>query len=187
MKRKGRSLLVFLLFAGAGWLAVLDWRLWNAPVDTSPLKPDAMVETSSASTPHTPNTVAGPRALAELTETLARPLFNATRRPKPPAEKPAATPPSQPEAAAGVTEAPATAVEKPAGLRLVGMMRTVGQARRALIRSGENARAVWVELGDEVGGWRVDRIESDKVVVEKGTSRAELQLYAPRLPKGAVE
>jgi hypothetical protein len=64
----------------------------------------------------------------------------------------------------------------PSRLSLVGVMGTGGRAKRALLRPEGQAHGTWVELGGEIDGWRLARIEDSRVVIEKGGGREELAL-----------
>jgi hypothetical protein len=89
------------------------------------------------------------RPLEQLSATRNRPLFSPTRRPPAPppivaAEPPAPTPP--PEVA------------------LLGIVMD-GEEARAVIRTGPTAKVMRVRIGDEVGGWKVGQIESQRLVL----------------------
>ncbi|PWB82845.1 MAG: hypothetical protein C3F11_09765 [Methylocystaceae bacterium] len=102
--------------------------------------------------------------LERFSETRQRPLFSATRRP-PPLEPVAVRrdpePPSQPE---------------PPSLMLVGVL-IGGQAPRALVRSGPADKVRNVEIGDDVGGWRVVEIAPRRVVLARDTRTSSIALF----------
>ncbi len=121
---------------------------------------------SVAATPETvaaPPERAAPRAkpLGSFSETLARPLFDASRRPRP---KPSA---SAPEVAAA--EIPV--------VKLVGVV--IGpDGRSALIRIPSSAELVEVSVGERIDGWRLEAIETDRIVFKSGTASAVYRIDA---------
>lgn len=97
----------------------------------------------------------------------ARSLFNPTRRPiEPPAE------------------AKAIPAVKPSRFRLVGVLISDG-LRMALIRRGRASDYTRVEEGQEIDGWRIERIVADRVVIRKGDTREELILKDQPAPQAA--
>ena len=88
----------------------------------------------------------------ELTETVARPLFEPTRRSteRPAVVAPAAAPPP-----------PAVAGPDSLSVRLVGVVTAEGSAIAVLARDG--AASLRVELGDFVDGWEVMKITPTEV------------------------
>jgi hypothetical protein len=97
-------------------------------------------------------------AVESLTQTLERPLFWLTRRPKP----------------ADIVSAPAN----PPGLdlRLVGVMQGDTGKLRALIVSPQQPNGRWLEEGSDVEGWRLTRIGSNAISLEAGGRRHELRM-----------
>lgn len=166
------NVMIAALVAG---LVYLNWYLADMTVDVAPIAAD---RSSSAAAPGagTTFTAAGPViTLGDLPETTARPLFHPTRRPfvaKPQEKMAAVGPPSEaaePEAAT------------PSGLSLAGVMATGSKGRRALLRPEGQTNGTWVEEGGDIGGWRVQSIDDDRVVVEKSGNEEELVL--DRAPK----
>ena len=97
-------------------------------------------------------------AVDSFAETLEKPLFWSTRRPKP----------------TEVVSAPAN----PPGidLRLVGVMQGDTGKLRALIVSPQQPNGRWLEEGGEVEGWRLTRIGSNAISLESGGRRHELRM-----------
>ncbi len=172
MKRSARRLVVPYLAAVVAGLTYLNWWQASTPVDTSPITPAAS-EANETVVNADAATGNGVPPLTELTETLRRPLFRSDRRP--PAAKPADL--NTPTAVEPTLE---TAADQ---LRLVGMMRSGSSARRALIRVTGLPTAAWVEVGGDVGGWTVGKIETDRVFIERNGDKAELKLFAPKPPQ----
>ena len=95
----------------------------------------------------------------------ARTLFNPTRRHiKPPPEvKP-------------------VSVVKPSQFNLIGVLISDG-VRMALIRRSRAGDYIRVEEGQEIDGWRIERIVPDRVVIRKGDTREELVLRDQPAPR----
>jgi hypothetical protein len=90
------------------------------------------------------------QSLESLSATRERPLFSTTRRPPPPPPPPAvaekAPPPPPPDVA------------------LFGIVMD-GTTARAVIRANPAGKVTNVEIGDDVGGWKVAQIEGRKLVL----------------------
>ena len=92
--------------------------------------------------------------LAEFAATVERPLFSPTRRPAP-------------GAAAGVAGG--------GRFRLQGVM-IAGSARRALIADSTGGKTVDVAEGDSFEGYKVARIERDRVILSAPSGETVLEL-----------
>lgn len=163
---------VLLIAGGVTALALLQ------PIATSPIatvgatdQPDA--DAAAAARPPRP----GP--LASYGETLARPLFEPTRRPV--AVKPLET--TQPAVVAPVPKvAPAAPPVSFAGLKLLGVVKTGAEPIRALVRAGDGETGQWVTVGAQLGRWRIETISDGAVVLEAQGTRVELAMFAaPRV------
>ena len=162
----------------AALLTALGFANWQAaviPIET------AAIAAPNGAAPPTPESLENPLklgenkvAIADLAQTLARPLFNANRRPRTPeaaiAEAPEAPTPSPPQAAA----------PPPAQLHLIGLMRNGSSKPRALIRVESAPTATWINLGDEIAGWRLSEVNTDHVVIEGSGQRVQLVLYSDK-------
>jgi hypothetical protein len=152
-----------VLAIGAGWLV---WAAVRHEVDVSAAPAPAvkgaatLVSASrSASRPAPP--------LADLSETLRRPLFEPDRRPRP----------VEPPATAAAAAASPGATQQ---LRVVGIMKGQGGTSpsvRALVRTAAAPQGVWVEQGGSLDGWKVAAIGDRTVVVEGAGRRVELGLF----------
>jgi type II secretory pathway component PulC len=100
--------------------------------------------------------------LDEYQEIVERPLFYETRRPPSP---------EVPEVA--VQEEPQE--EQPLALTLIGVMVT-SDAKVALVQNDDTNKVERLKLGDEIGGWEVQFIDSDNVVINKSDETKELAL-----------
>ncbi len=94
-------------------------------------------------------------------ETLARPLFHASRKPAP-------------KIVAAAPEAPAA--QSPV-LELVGVV--IGpEGRSALIRISTSAELVEVSVGERIDGWRLETIETDRIMLKSGKASAVYRIDA---------
>jgi hypothetical protein len=101
-------------------------------------------------------------SLEDYQEIVDRPLFYETRRPPSP---------EVPEVA--VQEEPEE--EQPLALTLIGVMVTP-DAKVALVQNDDTNKVERLKLGDEIGGWEVQFIDSDNVVINKSDETKELAL-----------
>ncbi len=112
-------------------------------------------------------TVANPleaQPLDRLSATRNRPLFSPTRRPTPP------PPPPPPE------QAPVAVVPQPPNLTLVGIVLD-DEGARALIRSSAT-KADRVQIGDDIGGWKVAQIDGRRLVLSFDGRFATFTLFS---------
>jgi len=168
-----RSRLPVLLAVGAvAGLALINWHLMTMEIDISPAAPDAAADAVSLFPLEEPASVSAEAQLAAFPETLARPLFRASRRPFE-ADAPKAAAPAR-------TAAPKRVATLPDGLELVGIMKEGDQAGRALIRSGEPPTGKWVEVGHVLDGWRLTRIEPGGILFEADGQQQRLTLFPVR-------
>lgn len=172
MTKSARRLLVAYLALVVAGLGYLNWWQANTHIDISPLITEPAGDTLKTDA----GAIGAPQAivptLAQLTETVARPVFRSDRRPL-------ILEPSE-EQALPVASEPDPSLVSPESLRLVGVMRSGTSARRALIRVAGTAAATWVETGAEVSGWTVEKIETDRVFFARNGDKAELKLFAPK-------
>ena len=102
--------------------------------------------------------------LDRLSATRDRPLFSPTRRPIPPPPPP---PPEQP---------PVAVVPQPPNLTLVGIVMD-DEGARALIRSSAT-KADRVQIGDDIGGWKVAQIDGRRLVLSLDGRFATFTLFS---------
>lgn len=159
----------------AALVAALGFANWQAavyPIEIGAIAaPGGPATTAPASFENPAKIGKNEVSIAGLMQTLERPLFNADRRPRTPEvaivkapDAPAAPPPP----------APAT---PPVQLHLIGMMRNGSSKARALIRIENAPTAAWIDLGAEIGGWRLSEINAGYVIVEGSGQRLQLVLY----------
>jgi len=101
--------------------------------------------------------------LDRLSVTRDRPLFSPTRRPIPP------PPPPPPEAA------PVAVVPQPPNLQLFGIV-VDDDGARAIVRSGAE-KVDRVQIGDDIGGWKVAQIEGRRLVLSLDGRLATFTLF----------
>jgi general secretion pathway protein N len=115
----------------------------------------------------TTGTVANPleaQPLDRLSATRERPLFSPTRRPTPP------PPPPPPEAA------PVAVVPQPPNVQLFGIVMD-DEGARAIIRAGTE-KVDRVQIGDDIGGWKVSQIEGRRLVLSLDGRFATFTLFS---------
>ncbi len=153
----GHPLARSLLFAAVSVVVIaLALRYASAPVTIAPRHASA-----------TPLDLLDPAAVQavsgtaiDTTELLARPVFSRSRRP---VSAPAAAP------------APANAPQ-PMQFTLAGVLINDSD-RRALIVSPAAPNGTWLNVGDKIGGWTLDKVEPNSVEMASATDRVTLQLY----------
>jgi general secretion pathway protein N len=102
--------------------------------------------------------------LDRLSATRERPLFSPTRRPIPP------PPPPPPEAA------PVAVVPQPPNLQLFGIV-VDDEGARAIVRSGAE-KVDRVQIGDDIGGWKVAQIDGRRLVLSLDGRFATFTLFS---------
>lgn len=102
--------------------------------------------------------------LDQLSATHERPLFAPTRRPPP---KPVAVV-ARPE--------PPPPPAPPPNVVLLGIVSEGGDGRAAIKQSGD--KVMRVRMGDDVGGWKVERIEPRRLVLTLGERSVDFALFA---------
>ncbi|WP_456376816.1 hypothetical protein [Thiolapillus sp.] len=103
-----------------------------------------------------------------------RPLFFSKRRPPPPyvPTPPGKKPPIKPPRKIGKPRMQLSAII------------VVGEQKYALVKGGRQKGSRRVRVGEEVDGWKVTRIETDRLVLSNGGETEELLLrnYRPVVP-----
>lgn len=138
----------YLLVVCIGLAWMVYWQIANPPAFPSDV---AAADQPAASEPTRARQAEfSLPPLAEYSEIVARPLFSPTRRP--PVETEADTDDASPPLS---------------GLVLAGVVIST-EGRLALLRRSRTAEVVRVLLGQEIDGWRVEAIESDRVTLRQG-------------------
>jgi general secretion pathway protein N len=102
--------------------------------------------------------------LDRLSATRERPLFSPTRRPTPP-------PPPPPSEAA-----PVAVVPQPPNVQLFGIVMD-DEGARAIVRAGTE-KVDRVQIGDDIGGWKVSQIEGRRLVLSLDGRFATFTLFS---------
>ncbi|HZT89845.1 MAG TPA: hypothetical protein VFA12_17885 [Stellaceae bacterium] len=138
-------------------LALIGAELaWLGPAPVDAIGTD---RSGSPATPRPVFTMPPPAAFAEV---VARPLFSPDRRPG----------------------ARAEGLPASSAFRLVAIV-VSGQDRHALLGVGQPMKVVRVREGQEVGGWTVEAIQPDKVIVRRADLREEVKASPPGRPSAA--
>lgn len=169
LSRTISALLLCLVVA----LGYANWTLARHEIDITPLTPTQVGADDQFDPPVLPtDTIKQP--LSDYRETVTRPLFSPTRTPIVAAQAGESSPeivtaPSLPE----------TAPVEPSRLKVAGVMLLAGRMQRALIRAEGQQHGKWVDVGSEIQGWKLMRIEQGLVVVQREGSLEELRLHSP--------
>jgi hypothetical protein len=139
--------------------------LWSASIFSAHIF-GAQVNAQSQDQPV--GTLANPlqaQSLDRLSATRDRPLFSPSRRPVPPPPAPVER---VPEAAA-----PAP----PPNVTVFGIV-IDGEGARAIVRSGMGKKVDRVQIGDDIGGWKVSQIEGRRLVLSLDDRLATFTLFS---------
>jgi hypothetical protein len=158
-----------LCLAAAGCLV---WQMWQSD-DIAPL--------STAASTSDQKPAEGERQLAsfqlapaeDFEDILARPLFNRSRRPNLAQENPQGGGGGSEEAAA-------------AQISLNGVV-LAGGKRIALLRLDGDPKVMHVAEGQQAGGWLIEAIRPDRVILRRGDSASEVALDYKRKNAGAAQ
>jgi hypothetical protein len=134
-------------------------------------------DTHAQSEDRSGGTLANPlqaQSLDRLSATRDRPLFSPSRRPVPPPPPPAARVPE-------VVPPP-----PPPSVTVVGIVLD-GEGARAIVRSGMGKKVERVQIGDDVGGWKVSQIEGRRLVLSLGERLATFTLFSDERGKQSPE
>ncbi|WP_024880720.1 hypothetical protein [Methylosinus sp. LW3] len=138
-----------LAFALLAWIGLDE----SAPPATSDWRPPSVLSSAS-----------GPAPLArEDAQTLSRPIFWKSRRPRPAVAK------SDRDGFAGIPTAPA-------GLAVSAIVRS-GASVRAFVVSSDDPEGRWLIPGETVQGWTVAEVGELELKLVNGAQSARLQLY----------
>jgi hypothetical protein len=170
--------------AALAGLGYTNWLAFTEPIDTAPIAPGAALANSNSDA-NAPAIEPKQVAIADLGETLTRPLFYAARRPL-----------SKNNGSPGVIAAPVQSIEPAksdvvspaaANLRLIGILSDDKSSQSVLIQSESGSPAKWQTVGAEFDGWRVTEIASEHVVVESSGKRAVLKLHSDAVAAGSAQ
>jgi hypothetical protein len=152
-----RRVPAFLLGLTVASLGYANWRVIQLDLDSTPVAVGELP--SEALLIPALNPPPEPRPLSEFAEIVRRPLFSPGRLPH-----------QAPEQV--VAEVSTPGLPK---VRLLGVVLDE-DTRRALLRVPEHSEQ-WVREGEEIGGWRLESVSAEWVVVVSGERIEELPLY----------
>lgn len=155
-------------------LAVNIWMV-SIAIDTSPDEAVLTGKETANSSPVSKNESSA-RPL-QVTETVARPLFNPTRRGFVAPIIAAEPEPVKPQ----IVEVEPVPVAKPA-LVFQGTSR-IGGRSAALIAHEDGSNADWRTTGQDIMGWKIETIEPDRLVISLNSQQVVYELY----PKTGTE
>jgi len=159
LAKQPRTTLLVGLGALVAVLAAVNIYVARSPVDTTPVTGAGSAPASAGKTANAAlKTPLDTRPIGSFSETVNRPIFNAGRKPVD-RQQVAAAPAAGPE-----------------DLRLVGILQTAAGAKRALIRTGGDAKGQWIVEGGAVSGWTVKSIGQRSVVVMNGGRDYEIAI-----------
>jgi hypothetical protein len=147
----------------AGMAVVLLSAMRAMAADPVP-QPQPAASTQAAEAPATPLAT---QALERLSATRERPLFSPTRRsPAPPPELPPPPPSAPPDVA------------------LLAVIMD-GEDARAVVRAGLTVRRV--QIGDDIGGWKVGQIEARQLVLSLDDRTAKFTMFTDNRAKATSD
>lgn len=112
--------------------------------------------------------------LQQLSATIDKPLFSPARRP-----------PAKPVAPVARQEAPPP--PPPPSVVVLGIVSENGDGRAAIRAASKGDKVMRVRTGDDVSGWKVERIEPRRLVLKQGERSVDFALFtgAAKPPKPA--
>jgi hypothetical protein len=125
------------------------------------------------------DTVIGAAGAVSFSDTLARPLFQPSRRPFDPNSIVASTAPISPPAAA-----PQPVEQLPPPQFSAKAIVFNGPSRLALIAKPELAEGKWLTTGAVLDGWRVEEIAERAVTLKSGAQIQIIKLYVDKAADG---
>ena len=152
-----------MLAGSIGLLVLLNSYLVLSPIDISPVAPPTAKTAAQRLEVGETATPLDNKMAEQFQETVGRPLFNPSRRP--------------------VQREETTARDLTVGtgeLRLIGVMKSVDQPPRALIRSANEPTGKWIAEGAELNGWKLSKVNARSVIVQAGERSQELTLATAR-------
>jgi hypothetical protein len=139
------------------------FQLWRSDPPTGPAPAQPSSTEAAVSGGGEETAAFSLRPSEDYVEIVERPLFSRSRRPAPPEE-------TKPGVGAGGVE-DGTA----ARIALNGIILT-GKRRVALLRFDNDPKVIHVSEGQEAGGWLIEKINADRVVVRRGQQESEIVL-----------
>ncbi|MBR0871345.1 hypothetical protein JQ633_13335 [Bradyrhizobium tropiciagri] len=105
------------------------------------------------------------QSLQQLNATKDKPLFTPTRRPPPKPVAPVAR------------QEPPPPPAPPPSVVVLGIVSENGSGRAAIRAAGTSDKVLRVRAGDDVGGWKVERVESRRLVLTQGERSVDFAMF----------
>lgn len=157
-----------LLLAAIALLGWLNWRLLQTEIDTQPLKRTVSETEPFQDAPQAFGDFKLP-PIKEFSEITARPIFNPSRRQANAVQRVARRTHRKPKP-------PRPARTSLAQMRLLGILINGGE-RQAFVTTPRIGKGAWLAENASFEGWKILRIEDNRIVLKSGTDRRELSLY----------
>ncbi|QPF87793.1 hypothetical protein IC762_16510 [Bradyrhizobium genosp. L] len=127
--------------------------------------PSVHAAETPASTEAAAGNPVGLQPLQQLSATKDKPLFTPARRPPPKPVAPVAR------------QEPPPPPPPPPTVVVLGIVSEDGDGRAAIRASGASDKVVRVRTGDDVSGWKVERIEPRRLVLTQGERSVDFALF----------
>lgn len=165
-------LLTITLAASLGLLGYGFAERFDRPVDISPIGSQVGNGGMAAQMPQRLPEWDGPDP-NKLTAIVTAPLFVEGRRMPDDVNAPSAPEPVIEAAPAAMAPEPVP----PPDYRLVGVMLT-GSERKALVAAGSASEERWVTTSEVLGGWTVEAVASDHILLSHDSEMTRIDLHA---------
>jgi hypothetical protein len=161
--RKGPRLMLAMLAGAVGLLVLVNGYLIQSPIDISPVAPAARKDEAPPAGEKELKTALDQKSVEQFQQTVARPLFDPSRRP-----------------VQRDRNIPAEAKVDSPELRLIGIMKSDGAPPRALIRVADEPTGKWIAEGATFNGWTLRKVRARSVIVESSGRTQELTFAASK-------
>lgn len=160
--------LLALLSVVLAFLFFTELKVGRVDEHASTKKPRPSTTPPSTTPASVPNFTLAP--VDTFSATIERPLFSESRRPV------------EPSAAEEQREPSPKRTQLEQEELILGAIILANKTRFALLRDPKNGNWIRVEKGGEVGGWSLEEIRSDRVILNNNGKQAEIQLWRFETP-----
>lgn len=168
LRAPSSAVTAILLLAAIPLLGWLNWHLLQTEIDTQPLKSTVIKTEPFQDAPQAFGDFKMP-PIKEFSEITSRPIFNPSRRQANAVQRVAR--PTHRKA-----KPPRPARTSLAQMKLLGILIN-GSERQAFVTTPRIGKGAWLTENTPVEGWKILRIEDNRIVLKSGTDRRELSLY----------